>query len=248
MPSASQKMQIPVDANSNPLNRSMGIPLTVVRKLTSSTQWCDVFDLSDYGPRVFIGLMAQNPSATLKVQLSFDEEPVGDEEAAITVLSQGTIAVDNLTFGPGVNDFTYGTRVMRLRGRLLGGSTGTLSSATITYSGTNVTDGMQVQINGTTYEFSADLSAAGGVIAVALGANADASWTALAAAVNAQDGNVYCTLNTGTNVFTVSATKGGTDGDGVVVADGAGGAATGATFSGNTTGGAGGVELTINIW
>jgi hypothetical protein len=173
MPSASQKMQIPVDANSNPLNRSMGIPLTVVRKLTSSTQWCDVFDLSDYGPRVFIGLMAQNPSATLKVQLSFDEEPVGDEEAAITVLSQGTIAVDNLTFGPGVNDFTYGTRVMRLRGRLLGGSTGTLSSATITYSGTNVTDGMQVQINGTTYEFSADLSAAGGVIAVALGANAD---------------------------------------------------------------------------
>lgn len=244
---ASNKMFVPTDANGNVLNRSMGIPVASKRFVTSHEHWCDLIDLSDYGARVFIGMNIKNTSGLTNVMISFDEEDVGDETENIIVGPQEAHAYDNLTFGPGVNDFSTGTRTRKIRVKLDGSSdSGSLSSATIVY-GANPSDEQTVKINGNVYEFSADQSVAPGRIKVDIGADADETYTNLINAIAANDGNAVGEIDTATSTVTIYCTKGGTDGDGMEVADGDVNP-TGATFSGNTTGGSGGISVVVNIW
>jgi hypothetical protein len=249
MPQAG-KVAIPTDANGHVLNRSMGIPVAGNRFVGLSNKWVDILDLTDYDARVFIGLMVKNNSGFVNLEISFDEADLGEEEAAIIVGPQESHAYDALTFGPGISDFSHGTRVRKLRAKLGSGSSGVQATGTIDYGPGSVDDGMTVQINGRVYEFSGDGGAEAGRILVPLavvGENPDTSYTALVNAINANDGNVTASIDTGNNQVTITAHAGGTDGNGIEVADGAVNP-TGATFSGTTSGGSGGVSVVINVW
>lgn len=240
---------IPRDAENAPFNRAMGLPVvsdSII--LGSAVKYVDIFDLSSYGDRCFIGLMIDNPSSTLQIQVA-----VGDDFSTTKVITCGAnklIALDELSFGYGFAD-QDGARSKKFRAKLSGAS-GTLATGSIDYSGGGTpiqpTDGMTVTINGTVYEFSSDTSAKPGRTIVTIGANADASWTNFKNKVNLTEQAVTLTIDTATDVVTITSNYGGASA--IAYADGGdSGTVTGATFAGATTsGGSGGVTPIITIW
>lgn len=236
-------ISMPKDSSGRVIARAMGVPILVENKVLGSTNWVDIVNLEDYPNRVFIGLALINPDSTVKVYLSFSN-PGETDEASVVALEAANITMDLLTYGVAVDDVTRGDKCTRIRAKL-DGNVGTPASATITYAG-NPTDGQTITIGTQVYEFVDDASTSNNsYVGVAIGGSADTTWQTFVTAVNETDQAVTLTINTGTNVITVTSNYGGTSGDGYVVADGT----TGATVSGNLAGGIGtGVTPILMIW
>ena len=238
--------QIPKDASGVAFDRAMGIPIvkdSII--LGSATKWVDIFDISAYSNRAFIGMMIYNPSATLDLKLALTDAFGTDH--CITAKPQQLMVFDDLSFGPGFSDIALAKAVSKIRG-ILSSASGTLASMTITYAASPA-NGKCVKLNGIVYEFSSDQSVAPGRIKVNIGVSADDTWTNLVTAVNATDQSLTLTIDTGTNVVTVTSNYGGNSLIPTVDGDEGGANTTGETFSGATTsGGSGGVTPTIHIW
>lgn len=238
--------QIPKDASGVAFDRAMGIPIvkdSII--LGSAAKWVDIYDLSSHTLRAFIGMMIYNPSATVTLKLALTD-PMGSDHC-ITVGPQQLMVFDDLSFGPGFSDIVLGKAVSRIRGKL-STLTGVLGSMTITYAA-NPSNGKCVKLNGTVYEFSSDLSVTPGRVKVDIGVSADATWSNLVTAVNAYDQSLTLSIDTGTNVVTVTSNYGGNSTLATVDGDEGGSNTTGETFSGATTsGGSGGVTPVMHIW
>ncbi len=230
------KVGIPTDARGNPFDRAQDLPIVCDDKiLGSATKYADIFDLNQYPDRAFIGILVRNPSASESIQIA-----IGDEfttAKCIVVSPNSYFALDDQFFGSPAGH-------NRLRAKLDVAS-GTLASGTFSYAATQPANGNTVVINGTTYEFSSDASAAPGNIYVQIGASADASWTNLMNAVNATDQAVTASINTGTDVLTITSNYGGSTGNAIGISTAIGGV----TVSGaNLAGGVGGVLPVFHIW
>lgn len=240
-------MQLPVDATGKHINRAMGVPLLSYQKyLGSAIKAVDLIDLDTDSrqDRVFNGIHVRNPGAGATVYILLTD--AFGTDVAIACPPQTNLAFDGQCFGPGVLDETLGKKITKVRG-LLSVATGVLASGTIDYSGSgNPADGNQFDVNGVTYEFHNDGSVSSdSVVPVAIGLSADASWTNAIAAINGYDQGVTATINTGTDIVTITSNYGGTTGNAIAIAD----VSTGATFSGATlAGGSGGVLPIIHIW
>lgn len=238
------RLQQPKDADGKIINRAMGAPIVADNiNISQSAKYVDIFNLSSYAHRVFHGISVFNPSPTFYVQVAIGGE--FDTTKNITVPPNCMLAFDNQSFGSALYDETLAKKCTRVRAKI-DGNTGILSSATISYAATQPLDQDTVIINGTTYEFSSDKSAAPGNVKVDIGVSADATFTNLVSVVNANDQGVTLTIDTTADIVTVTSNYGGTYGDGTQVAAGVGMA--GIVFSGNTTGGAGGVVPVFHIW
>lgn len=109
------------------------------------------------------------------------------------------------------------------------------SGAQIAYNAsTQPSDTDTVVVNGVTFEFESTGGVTSGRIAVTIGANADATATALTAAINANCPGVTASINTTTNIITLSAPQ-----DGVVVTE------TGTTNTVTATGDPANLQTTV---
>lgn len=248
MDNKSSKLLLPKDSRNDVINRAMGVPIPSAEGLLlGPDRFATIFDLTVEAmfARVFIGLSIQNPSTSASIILSI-AEPFSQQRDIVCPPNQ-FFTFDNLTFGPGIIDDTTGKRCNAVRAKL-SFAQGVDSSATIDYSGSgNPTDGMLIEVDGKVFEFSDDLSKDPVHDAlIPLGATADDSWTYACNVINNTIQGVTATIDTGTDIVTISSNYGGAFGDGVVIQDGS--VPTGATFSGNTTGGSGGVPAIFHIW
>lgn len=243
------KADLPKDVSGHPIQRGQGIPIATPNafRLGSATDYLDVFDLtpSKFQKRSFDGIMIHNPSSGSRIILSLGGASDTDED--IIVRPQSTVTLEGMMFGPLTVDEVKDKRVTHVRA-ILDVAQGTPASATIDYSGSGQpSDQETVDINGLTYEFSDDQSKdPANDVLVNIGASADDSWTNLVNAIIANDRDITSSIDTGTDIVTLTAIRGGTYGNGLTVADGSN--PTGATFSGNLTGGVGGVGAIIHIW
>lgn len=243
--------QIPKDASGVAFERAMAVPIvkdSIV--LGSSSKWVDIYDLTAWAYRAFIGISIYNPDNTKKIKVALTDEFGTDH--CITVQESGMFTLDNQSFGPGFSDESLGKAITRIRAKLSADS-GTFSSMTIDYDNGGApiqpTNGMCVKINGIVYEFSDDASVAPGRQKVVIGANADASWTALKDKINAVEQSVTVTIDTGTNILTVTSNYGGASAIATLDGDEAAANTTGAVFSGAaTSGGANGITPIFHIW
>lgn len=237
----------PIDANGHPWGRAAGLPLC--RKLGLDDVMVDVWDFTKsingaapdkFENRSFIGLSVYNPSETAEIHIAMGD--AFENVADIIVPPDGYFTFDNMSFGPAIADNTYGVKVTHIRAKMSAQS-GTKASATIEYSG-NPSDGETFEIGDKTYEFSADQSAAPGNIKIDILGSEDLTWAEAVDVINANDQAVTASIDTGTNTVTITSNYGGAEGNGYVVVDGD----TGATFSGNLSGGTGGESPIFNIW
>lgn len=238
---SNRKVSVPKDSSGQPMHRALGVPILVDDKILTD-QWVNVINLqSTDANRVYVGLSVENPSASARVEIAFNNAITGDVRS-ISVQPQSSMAFDNLTFGPGVKDDTTGIEADYIRAKLSVAS-GTRATGAITYAA-NPADGQTVLIGDNVYEFCSDRSVSPGRIAVDIGASADLSWTALKDAVNANEQSCEASINTGTNVLTITSKYSGASA--IVVQDGT----TGATFPGGnvTSGGSGGIAPIFHIW
>jgi hypothetical protein len=240
---------LPLDQRQHPIQRAMGNPISSVDGLIlGSVEYADIFNLSQAAQniRTFIGMSIYNPSSVATINVAMGPEfHVGKNFA---VPPTQFITFDYLTYGAQLADETTKLKTTRIRAAL-DANQGTLSSATIDYSGSGQpTDQQTVQIGSLVYEFSNDASKSPlNNVLVAIGATADDSWTNFRQAVEDNEQGVIPTIDTGLDIVTITNKYGGTYGDGFVVADGA--SPTGAVFSGNTAGGAGGITgVLFTIW
>ncbi len=240
---------LPVDAGGNVITGAMGVPIVVNPTLVDATNWLNVFDLSGatYRTRCFTGIAIRNPSAASTVEIAFSDG-VAAITRSIICGTQEFFVLDDLFFGPAALDDTKGYKCKYIKARL-GTAQGTAYTATITYTAAgNTLNGKTFNVNGKIYEFSNDGSLAdpsGTNILVAMGATADLSWTAAKDAINANDTDVVASINTGTDVITITSVGGGAVADAIVTAD----VDTSAVFSAATLGGgSGGVAPVIHIW
>lgn len=240
----------PKDALGEVIQRAMGAPIVVDDVvLNNATTYADLIDLSGaaYADRVFTGISVENPDDDKTLHISFDDDDHVSNNTKHMVVSPGQVMViDNLMFGPGVPSEDSGRRTTKIRGKL-SSTEGTAYTATITYSG-NATDGQTFTLNGLTYEFSDDGSLAdpsSGNVKVDIKASDDLTWTEVVAVINANDPEVIASINTGTDVVTITSVAGGTAADAIALAD----VDTGATFSAATLGGgSSGVTPIVHIW
>jgi hypothetical protein len=229
----------------------MGAPLATpqipVAFALGSTSFVDVFDLTApiYAGRSFIGMSVHNPSSGSRIVIGFGKAFNTDQD--LVIRPNSTFVLDAMNFGPVTNDQSKGENTTHIRAAL-DVAQGTPASATIGYGGSgNPTDGMLVNINGKIYEFSDDNSKnPANDVKVDIAASADLTWQNFVNEVLANEQALLPTIDTGADTVTVTSRYGGAFGDGLVVADGA--TPTGAAFSGNTSGGSGGVPAIINIW
>lgn len=244
----------PVDAGGNVINRAMGVPMVQdAIALVSATKYVDVFDLSAdaYKNRVFTGIAVENPDNDKSVHISFDDSDFVSDNSKHMVVGPGNLmTLDSLMFGPGIVDESTGKKVTKIRAKL-SSTEGTQFSGTIDYdnggSPVQPADGETITIGGRVYEFSNDGSLAnpsGSNILVAIGATADLSWSNLLAVVNATDQSVTVTINTGTNVLTVTSVGASASDDAYAMST----AITGVVVSATLGGGSGGVTPIIHIW
>lgn len=242
------KMKVPTDGRNNPIQRAMGFPIPLnTIYLGSATKFVDIFDLSlpKYSLRAFTGISIRNPSASSSIILAFGQDFA--DTPSIIVEPQQYFTFDQLTYGASVFDDSDLVYCTKIRAKL-DLAQGVFASATIGYgvSG-NPTDQMTVEVNGKIYEFSADASKdPGSHVLVPIGASADLTWTSFRDEINANEQALTASIDTGTDVVTLTSNYGGSSGDGLVIVDGA--SPTGAVFSGNTAGGSGGVLPTFHIW
>ncbi len=240
------KMRLPLDANNHAVHRAMGLPsLQDAQVLVSATKFIDIFDLSSavHLGRAFTGIAVSNPSPSTTVEVAFGASFAATKQ--IVVGAQQFLVFDDMLFGPETQDESTGVTTVKVRAKL-GTLQGVQSTGTIGYAAANPTDGMSVVINGVVYEFSGDKSAAVANVKVDIAATADLTYTNLVSVVNATEQAVTASVNTGTDVFTLTSVGGGTASL-ITIADGA--VPTGATFSGATlTGWSGGVTPIFHIW
>lgn len=228
--------KLPQDANNNPFNRAMGVPICCNDKIVGSHNFFR--DMINFDPgRVFNGIMIENPSNTARLQIAIG----GDfaDQICIDLMPQGLVTFDQQTFGSFQDESAGVPMTTKLRAKL---STpiGVLATADITYSGQPV-NGETFVMNGITYEFSSDASVQPGRIKVDIGASADDTYDNAVDAVNESDPNVYAD-RTGP-VVTMQSQFGGTDGNSMSIT----GSITDATIN-NFSGGSGGVTPVIHIW
>lgn len=231
--------RLPQDANNNPFNRAMGVPICCRSKiLGSGTYFRDMIDLPLN--RVFTGIMIENPSSTLRLQIAIGDDFAND--ICIDLLPGGLATFDAQTFGAFEDEDASIQMSTKLRAKLSGNS-GALATANFAFSG-QPSNGEYLTLNGITYEFSSDQSVAAGRIKVDIGVSLAATMTNFAAMVNASDPNIVALAAAAQTDFT--SIFGGTDGDAMTLDAGTVSAATasGATFSG----GSGGVTPIIHIW
>jgi hypothetical protein len=105
---------------------------------------------------------------------------------------------------------TYSGTPIDATGVILGGETyefdlGSHDTGTISYTG-DPNDGDTITIGGATYEFDNDCIVAPGNIVVLLDLSPDQTFTNLTNAINATSSQVTASINTGTNVVTITAT------------------------------------------
>lgn len=247
MTAIQRTMRLPTDASGKHINRAMGVPLVSYNKyLGSATYPVDLINLdtSNTNDRVLNGIHIKNPSAAATVYLCLTD--AFGTDVAIACPPQTNLVFDSQSFGPGIDDETLGKKVTKVRA-YLSLAVGVLATGTIDYSGSgNPTDGQQFTINGVTYEFTNDGSPTSDtVVPIAVGVSADASWTNTVAAINGYDQAITATINTGTDILTITSNYGGITGNLITLAD----VTTGATFSGATlTGGLGGVLPIVHVW
>lgn len=242
----------PVDQRGLPIHRSMGLPVLSELYLGSASQWAIIFDLSNskHEARVFTGMSIRNPSSGSQVILAAIENLPDTPYQFMKIGIQQFWTLDNLMFGPGFTDESenpessgYG-KCKYILGKL-DVAQGTQASMTIDYSGSgNPSDGDTITVDGYVFEFSDDQSVAPGRYKVTLGGSADVSWQNFVTVLNLAQRSVFATINTGTDIVTLTANLGGTSGNGIAVSD----SGTGATLSGSTAGGTGGVLVTHHIW
>lgn len=240
----------PVDQRGNPIHRSMGLPIVQKDiKLGNATYYVPIFDLTgdSYKTRVFGGISIENPSASSKIILASNDLllPAGMTDF-LEVGTQQFFTLDNLQFGPGIIDDTSEKRTTVIYAKL-DIAQGTPASGTIDYSVSGQpSDENTIEINGIIYEFSDDESKdPNNSQIVAIGASADDTWTNLVNKVNAVDPGCRLSIDTATDIVTVTAVYGGDYGQIINLNDGG----TGATLSGaSLSGGSGGVLPTFHIW
>ncbi len=230
--------KLPQDANNNPYNRSMGIPICCNNKIVGSAAAFRDMIVFPQG-RVFFGIMVENPSSTARLEIAIGDDFA--DQICMSLLPQGLVTFDNQTFGA-YTDEDNGAIQTKLRAKLSTGA-GTLASGTLTYV-SNPTDGQTLVINGITYEWSSDGSTVPGRARVPIGGTASGSYGNLQVAIMNYDPNL--TAVNGSGVITITSNFGGTDGNTIGLSAGT---TTGATASGATlTGGSGGVTPIIHIW
>jgi hypothetical protein len=231
--------KLPQDANNSPFNRAMGIPLCCRSKiLGSGTYFRDMIDFPV--GRVFNGMMVENPSTTLRIQIAIGDDFADD--ICIDLLPNGLVTFDAQTFGAFEDEAASIQMATKLRAKLSGNS-GVLATANFAFSGQPL-NSEYVVLNGVTYEFSSDMSVTVGRIKVDIGAALSNTMTNFAAAVNSSDPNIVAVAAAAQTDFT--SIFGGTDGNAMAINAGTASTATasGATFSG----GSGGVTPIIHIW
>lgn len=216
-----RQMQLPVDATGKHINRAMGVPLlSYLKSLGSATYPVDLIDLDtdDRKDRVFNGIHVRNPSAAATVYVCLTD--AFGSEVAIACPPQTNLAFDAQSFGPGILDETLGKKITKVRA-LLSVAVGVLATGTIDYSGSgNPTDGQQFTLNGVTYEFHSDMSVSSdSVVPIAIGASADITWTSARDAINTQEQAVRASINTGTDILTITSNYGGTTGNAIALVD-----------------------------
>lgn len=229
--------KLPQDANNNPFNRAMGVPVCCNNKKVGSQNFFrDMIDLPV--GRVFNGIMIENPSSTARLQIA-----IGDDFADVTcidVLAQGLVTFDQQTFGAFQDESASIQLATKLRAKLSVAS-GALAEATLTYTG-NPNNGNTFELNGVTYEFSDDASVTPGRIKIAIEASADDTYDNVVTVINETDPNVYATRSG--SVVTIQSQYGGTDGNAMNLTINVVNNATETNFSG----GSGGVTPIIHIW
>lgn len=228
--------KLPQDANNNPFNRAMGIPIVCNnKKLTAAAYFRDMIEFPV--GRVFNGIMVENPSNVSRLQIA-----IGDDFAnqiCIDLLPQGLVTFDGQTFGAFQDESAAIEMSTKLRAKL---STieGVLAQADITYSG-QPANGETFVMNGVTYEFASDASVVPGRIKIDIGASADLTYDNAATVLNQTDPNVY--VERLINVLTITSTYGGSDGNAMTLS----GSITNAAIT-SFAGGSGGVTPIIHIW
>lgn len=238
----------PVDQRSIPIYRAMGLPIlqkSVI--LGDDTNWAILYDLSasKYRTRVFQGLSIENTSQSSRVILAWVEELMDTPNQMLDVGTQQFLTLDYLAFGPGTIDDSEEKRLKYILGRL-DVAQGTQATGTIDYSGSGQpADQETVTINGIIYEFSDDASKqSSSDYIVTIGASADDTWTNFVTQLNLTQRYVVGSINTGTDVVTLTAIEAGTRGDAITMATSGSATLSGATLGG----GAGGVTPICHIW
>ena len=244
----------PVDASGNVINRAMGVPMVQdAIALVSATTYVDIFDLSGaaYKNRVFTGIAVENLDNDKSIHISFDDGDFASDNSKHMVVGPGNLmTLDSLMFGPGIVDDSTGKRVTKIRAKL-SSTEGTQFSGTIDYdnggSPVQPADGDTISIGGIVYEFSNDGSLAnpsGSEILEAVWSTVDLSWSNLLAVVNATDQRVVVTINTGTNILTVTSVGASATDDAYAISTAIANVVVSATLGG----GSGGVTPIIHIW
>jgi hypothetical protein len=228
---------IPVDGNSRPIERAMGVPVVQdSRVLVSNSKYVDMFVLS--GKRVYRGISVYNPGlAALYVAIG---GPFANTKC-ISVPATSTLTFDEQSFGA-IGDLSQGIEASTNIRAMLGTASGVAATGTITFS-VNMTDQKTVVINGFTYEFSSDASPIPGNTFVPIGATLAITLASLVTVINSTDQAI--TASATATVLTLTSNLGGTEANNIALGAGSSGATvSGAILSGAT----GGVTPTIHIW
>lgn len=230
---------VPKDPSGKSYSRAAGLPRTVYQKRIGSTKYIDIFDLSQYPERAFIGIAVHNVSTVGKLHIAIGDDFT--EDLCFVVTADTFLAIDGQLFGYRIVDAHSGVRGKKIRAKL-DTISGILSTGSLAFVA-EPADGTTVVINGTTFEFSSDASAAPGRIKVALTGILANTLAALAVAINSNVQEVTAAA-TATDI-NLTSNLGGEDGDDITLSAGTSGAtASGATLSG----GSGGDMPIFTIW
>lgn len=248
----------PTDEHGNALIRSMGLPAVTDSIPLGGANYVDLFDLSSYGDRVFIGCSIINPDASNAIYIAMGNDFCGSANKVLSCPKNTSVTFDSLTFGYGIVDQITGVKAKKVRA-ILSATTGVLATGTFTYSGSgNPTNGQGVTINGVVYGFYTNTNAPGvSVVPVAIGASAATTWGNLLTVLNNRTaGNQINGINygeqavvatNGSSILTLTAAYPGAFGQVTIADGGTGVTSTGATVAALSSG-SGGTIPTIHIW
>jgi hypothetical protein len=248
----------PTDDHGNALIRAMGLPIPTDAIPLGGTNYVDLYDLSQFGDRVFIGLSIVNPDASNAIYISMGADFCGTANKVISVPKNSQFTFDEQTFGFGITDQESGVRVKKIRA-LLSATTGTLSAGSFGYGTSgNPTNGMGVTINGRVYGFYTNTNSPGlNVVPVAIAGTAALTWGNLLTVLNNRTpgaqvnginyGEQAVVATNSANTLTLTAAYPGAFGQ-VPIADGGTGVTNTTATVTAMTGGAAGTIPTMHIW